>query len=195
MGRRAYTLIEVLVAMVVASTLLPMALSFFAAGQRQTASLSFRLKGLQSAYLLRTWVADDLASHCPSAPGRRPFTVSPMLTFTRTISNDGRGVYDTCLNDRYRALTERVTYRFYPDRGVVERSVDGVGRPLLGARFRDVRFDYHPGGTEGFHGETVVMHVTIVADDVVGDDTTTSHSFTFHCPQTTLHRVYGEWAY
>ena len=192
-NKRAYTLIEVLVAMLLVSVALSIAFSSLFSGRKHNSKLTFQLQGLQSAHLLRTRLFEELASHSPAAAGQKPFDRSPRIAFYRVKRADECGIYGSCLSKNFKPLVEEVVYEFDEKSGLVYRQCGGKKRPVLGARFHEVHFSYSPFGYQG-KGETIGMHVTVIPDE--GDESKeTNHSFYFNCPQTTLRRVYDEWVY
>ena len=200
--RRGFTLVELIVVALLFSVIVGLAMEFFTTGQQHSRKLGFQLQALQSAQLLRERLFQDLASHSPAAPGQAPFSGAQRLSFLRVTSRDGRGVLGTSLDGDGNALCEQVTYEFDPGQHQVRRTCEGRTEVLHAGRFQDVSFSYAPFGTEDGRGETIGVTVVAVPEDLLDhpdrvDPRTqrVEQSFSFHCPQTTLRRVYREWSF
>ncbi len=188
--RKAYTLVEALLAVVLASVVFSIFLNSFTVGQKDNSRLTFQLRGLQGAHLLRTCLHQDLASYVPTAQGQKAFSKSRRISFYRVKSLEKCGVYDSCLSKNFKALVERVVYEYDKERRMVFRTCGGKRRPLLGTRFDEVYFSYSPYGQEG-SGETIGLHM--IAQKHGAEEA--RYSFYFDCPQTRHSRLYEKWAF
>ena len=189
---RGWTLLEMLVVLGIVAVALALGLSFFYSGQKQSGQLDFRLRAVQSGMLLRSRLADDLAAHIPGPQGSAPIPRAAGLTLLRVPEEKGSGEDGMPLTGDFQPETSAVTWRFDPATHQVLRN----GRPLQLGRFRDVWFSWFP-YREG-EGETVQVHAIAVPDEALASPDRPSPTevrldFSFHCPQTTLVRVYDEW--
>ena len=192
--RRAYTLIEILVVLLIVGTAMGIVLDLYFQGQGQSARLDFRLTGLQAAFLLRSHLADDLSSSLPALAAAAPVPNASAITVRRVTRRENAGEAGTCLDADLRPVADTVTWEFDPGTHRVLR--DGV--PVSSARFLDVTFSYLPATAE--RGETVELHAVVVPDGALDSPTRTSFdvqeliSFSFHVPQATALRAYPEYA-
>lgn len=193
MKRRAWTLVELLVALTLFAALAGFLLSFFFSGQKRARALDFRLHALQATYLLRARLADDIASSLAAPRGSAAVQEASTLTIRRVQEGPAAGAYGTSLDSNLQVITEDVTYTFDPQDHRVYRN----GRALGTERFLDVTFSYFPWVGPG-RGEVIELHATVVPDehlDEAGRSEFPRHevvSFTFHCPQSTIRHAYPE---
>ena len=191
--RRAFTLVEILIVLVLVGTAVGLALQVYFQGHGQAARLDFRLTGLQAAFLLRARLADDLTAAVPALAGSAPIPNASAMTIRRITSRDGVGVDGIPLDDALQPITEDVTWEF---EGASHRVLRN-GVPVTTARFLDVTFSYLPASEE--RGETMEIHAVIVPDRALDDPSRTTFdvqeliSFSFHLPQATALRAYPEY--
>ena len=168
--------------------------SSFASGWRRSDKLSFRLQALQAAYLVRTVLAADLASYIPGPEGQEATYSSPSLGFKMVTPEDGAGIEGTCLDEDLKPITIPVSYEFDDKEHRIYRN----GKPLGQMRFARATFFHEPYENGCEKGETVGVHLVIVPEKMlsIAEEEKTKRlevKFTFHCPQTTLARVYDDW--
>jgi len=193
--KRGWTLVEMLIVVLLVGLGTSMALSFFFTGQERSANLDFRLQALQSAYIIRTKMADDLASSMPAPAGSATIPSASSITLLRIRNRDECGVAGTCLDDNLRPITDQITYEF----NSITHRVYRNGTPVSPGRFLDVTFSYLP-YQNALRGETIELHLTIVPEQSFNIPNRTEFerqeiiSFSFHCPQTTISRAYPEFA-
>ena len=192
-SKRAWTLIELLVALMLFSAVAGFIISFFVSGQKRSRSLDFRLHALQAAYLLRARFADDLASSMPAPAGAEAINEASALELLRVRAQRGGGLGGTSIDEDLSVITEQVAYRFDPNTHRVYRN----GEAMTSERFLDVTFSYFP-YTDEDRGEVVELHATIVPDEHLDDPGRREYprhevvSFTFHLTQSTIVHAYPE---
>ncbi len=193
--RRGFTLLEVIVAFFLLCSLVGLLYSSFATGWRRSDKLSFRLQALQAAYIVRTVLAADLASYIPGPVGQEAVYDSPSLGFKMVTPEDGAGIEGTCLDEDLKPISFPVTYEFDKTTHRIYRN----GKPLGQMRFAKAAFFHEPYEEGCEKGETVGVHLVIVPESKLENPDKEQNKkfevkFTFHCPQTTLARVYDDWS-
>jgi len=139
--RRGFTVVEVLVALILASMVLVLIWKFFWGEQRRFAMDQNRLTGLQGAMLLDEYLSWDLERIALflSEPGRTQFTLNRPVE----IVTPGRLDFRMFAEEAGNSLdipTVAVSYRHEPSTGRVIRSVDGKDRTFLSLLAEDVQF-------------------------------------------------------
>ena len=193
--RRGWTLVEMVFVVALLGFVTVIAFQSFFQGQRETSRLDFRLQALQSAYLVRAHLADDLASHLPAPPGQPEVPCASAISMRRVRQEDECGIAGTCLDEHLQPIADVITYEFDPVRHVVCRN----GHVLGSTGFLDVTFSYFP-YKEGVRGETLEVHMVVVPEQSLANPDRSEFpdqeivSFSFHCPQTTIERAYSDFA-
>jgi len=193
MRRRAFTLVEVLVAFGLVCSISALVYTNFAGGWRQSERLSFRLQALQAAYLVRSRMAADLSSYIPGPAGMEPVRNAPSLGFLMVTPEDNAGIEGTSLDEDLKPITIPVSYEFDPADHRLYRN----GKPLGTMRFAKVAFFHEPYEPGLEKGETVGVDLVVVPEHLLAtpdadESKRLAVRFTFHCPQTTLARVYDD---
>lgn len=141
MSRRAFTTIELMVALLLAAIIMTLAWDFFIGERRRFESDQDRLSGLQGSMRFDELLAADLERLAVDLP--LPGTAS----FNYDIpvdTGDGRMLAflvadkDDPADPQVKAIG--VVYRFDPASGQVLRSVDGQESPIVGLLAEDLQF-------------------------------------------------------
>lgn len=193
--RRGFTLLEVIVAFFLVCALFGMIYSSFSTGWQRSDKLSFRLQALQAAYLVRTILASDLASYIPGPAGQEATYDSPSLGFMMVTPEENAGIEGTSLDEDLKPISIPVSYEFDKKEHRIYRN----NKPLGQMKFAHVAFFHEPYEDGCEKGETVGVHLVIVPETMLDRANEEKAKrlevkFTFHCPQTTLARVYDDWA-
>ncbi|MBI2945551.1 MAG: prepilin-type N-terminal cleavage/methylation domain-containing protein [Candidatus Wallbacteria bacterium] len=162
---QAFTLIELMVALVIGLIVLGLLWTLISAMTRGFASSRDLLNSLQGAHLLVEYVKNDLGG-CFYAPGTRPVEVSPDYFELTFYCHDPDGAAPPALPDPQAPL-ERVTYKFDAATGMVSRN----GKAFNFARFERVVFYYKPPDYDAVpdkvFGNYVTLRVTCASDEVI----------------------------
>ncbi len=194
MKTKGWTILEMLIVLALVSIIMSIAMHFFFSGQRQSHNLDFRLHALQSAYLLRVRLADDIASSIPASPTTQGVDDASGITLRRVTTGPGKGISGTHLDSNLRTMTEDIVYQFDPNSHRLLRN----GRAVGTARFLDVSFSYIP-FAEPAQPEMLEVHAIVVPEEHLrsGDRKDFPQqelvTFTFHCPQSTTARAFSEY--
>lgn len=186
--RSAFSLIEALVAAVLFAAVVALVLGGYGQGARNSVHLDAALEATQMAYLVRSRLADDLASHMPVPSGRAVSVEGSALELLRVEEADGTGVAGTCLDESLRPRTKKVVYRFDGRTGRLLRN----GVAVAAGRFRKVVFRHLPCDLARKRGETLEVGLFPVGVGKQVDGKDSEFRLILHCPHTTLDRVYDE---
>ena len=184
-ARRAFTLVEALVAAALLAGALAAIYQFLSMGTRASRKLDFHLEVLQAAWLVRSRLADDLASQMPISPDQAVAATGAALSLLRVESGAAGGVAGTCLDERLRPAATTVQWTFDPRSRRLLRN----GASVTPVPIRDVTFTYVPRDPAA-QGETLESKLTFVEPGPKGRTETLRLRFT--CPLNTLARAYDD---
>ena len=184
-SRRGFTITELVIVTGLFAVLLAVTIGLYVQGNRRSTRLEARLEALQAAHLLRSHLADDVASLIPAQAGRQSIKGATMLALSRVKSGRDCGENKTSLDEFFKPISERVVYRFDKKSGRVYRNDNALGE----ARFEELFFDYEP-FEAGVGGETIEATMTVILPD--REEVTETVTCTFHNSQSVLNNLYPE---
>ncbi len=110
-SRRGFTITELVIVTGLFAVLLAVTIGLYVQGNRRSTRLEARLEALQAAHLLRSHLADDVASLIPAQAGRQSIKGATMLALSRVKSGRDCGENKTSLDEFFKPISERVVYR------------------------------------------------------------------------------------
>ena len=190
--KSAFSLLEVLIAVLLFCTVAAITLTLFFQGHKVNRRLDYRLQALAAVHLVRARLAHDLASSMPSTGGTSEVLAARSLSLIRVQSGAPKGFMSTSLDENMTPITEKITYRYDEQKRLLYRN--GIALAALG--LYDLRFNYKP-RTSSIAGDDIQVEMAIVPEEHKGSSQPGEIirlSLDFHRTSTTWQAAFNEYA-